>query len=79
VTVRTLIDLIREVLGDYDTPMGLKTSATDVPSWDSVNHINIIVAAEVAFGIKFRVAELEKLKNIGDFVALLEQKSTKSP
>jgi acyl carrier protein len=70
-----LVGIIRDVLDDYDTPITLDTKASDVQGWDSVNHINIIVAVEGAFGIKFRTAELEKMKNVGELVALIQQKT----
>lgn len=42
--------------------------------WDSFNHINIVVASEMRFGVSFRSSELEDLKNVGDFVALIRDK-----
>jgi acyl carrier protein len=73
-TVDKLIALIRDVVDDYDTPITSHTSAEEVPAWDSVNHINIVVGTEMAFGVKFRAAELEKLKNVGEFAALIDEK-----
>jgi acyl carrier protein len=73
-TVDKLIALIRDVLDDYDTPITSDTAAEDVPAWDSVNHINIVVGTEQAFRIKFRAAELEKLTNVGEYAALIEEK-----
>jgi acyl carrier protein len=48
-----------------------------VEGWDSFNHINIIVGAEMEFGVKFNASELEELKNVGDFVALIEKRLAK--
>ena len=70
-----LISIVRDVLDDYSTPITLATSSHDVPNWDSVNHINIIVGVEIAFKVKFRTAELEKLQNVGELVALIEKKT----
>ncbi len=69
-----LVDLIRSVVNNYTVPITAETTADTVPGWDSVNHINIIVGAEVAFGVKFRTAELEHLHNVGEFVRLIERK-----
>ena len=69
-----LVAIIREILSDSTTQISLDTSASDFKNWDSINHINILVTTEEAFGVKFRTAEVEKLKNVGDFVALLEKK-----
>jgi acyl carrier protein len=73
-TYQRLVETIRAMLDDYETPITLETQAADVPQWDSINHINIVVAVESAFKIKFRTAEIERLRNVGDFVELIEQK-----
>jgi acyl carrier protein len=46
-------------------------SAKDVPEWDSLIHIPLILAVEAAFGIRFRVGEVEATKNIGEFADLI--------
>lgn len=46
-------------------------SASDVPEWDSLIHISLVVAVEKAFGIRFRVGEVEATKNVGEFVDLI--------
>jgi len=72
--LQKLVETIRAMLDDYETPITLETRAADVPQWDSINHINIVVAVESAFKIKFRTAEIERLRKVGDFVELIEQK-----
>jgi acyl carrier protein len=69
-----LTDIIRDVLNNETLTLTPETIAADVPEWDSFNHINIVVAAEVKFGIKFKTAELEQVRNVGEFVALIGQK-----
>ena len=69
-----LQDIFRDILDDDDIVLTATTSAADIPEWDSFNHVNIIVASEMRFGVKFRAAELDDLKNVGDFVALVQQK-----
>lgn len=46
-------------------------SAKDVPEWDSLTHISLMVAVEKAFGVRFRVGEVENAKNIGEFADLI--------
>ena len=71
-------DELTEILRDvFDNPNVVATpelSAKDVPEWDSFNHINVVLAAEMRFGVKFRTSEIEGLRNVGDFVALIERK-----
>jgi acyl carrier protein len=46
-------------------------SARDVPEWDSLTHISLMLAVEKAFSVRFRVGEVETTKNIGDFANLI--------
>jgi acyl carrier protein len=46
-------------------------SAKDVPEWDSLLHISLMVAVEKAFGIRFRVGEVEITRNVGEFADLI--------
>jgi acyl carrier protein len=49
-------------------------TAADVPEWDSFNHINLIVAVEARFGIKFQTAELESMRTVGHLADLVQAK-----
>jgi acyl carrier protein len=69
-----LTDIFRDVLDDDDLVLTPETTATDVAGWDSANHINIVVATEVRFKIRFTNGEIERLKNVGDFVQLIQHK-----
>lgn len=46
-------------------------SAKDVPEWDSLAHISLMVAVEKAFGVHFRVGEVENAKSVGEFADLI--------
>ena len=50
------------------------TTAHDVENWDSLMHIQLIVAVEKHFGVRFGVGEIEKLQNVGDMMALIASK-----
>ena len=67
-------EVIRDVVDLPDLTVNSQTSAENVEEWDSFNHINIVVAIEARFGIQFLTAEIEQLKNVGDLVALIEEK-----
>ena len=70
-------DVITKLQGIFDTillePAVLTpaTSARDVPEWDSLLHISLMLAVEKAFGIRFRVGEVETTANIGEFANLI--------
>jgi acyl carrier protein len=42
-----------------------------VEEWDSLTHVSLILAVEQAFGIRFRVGEVESTKNVGDLADLV--------
>ena len=45
-----------------------ETSANDIEEWDSLSHIQLIVAIEKSFGIKFTSLEIMKWRNVGELV-----------
>ena len=49
-------------------------SAADVPEWDSLLQISIVVAVEAAFGVRFRVGEVEGTRNVGEFADLIARR-----
>jgi acyl carrier protein len=51
-------------------------TADDVPEWDSLIHISLLVAVEKAFGVRFRVGEVEATTNVGEFADLIVRRST---
>ena len=67
-------DIIADVLDQPDLQINAATTATEVDGWDSFNHINIVVATELHFGIKVNTAEIEDLRNVGELVALVGRK-----
>jgi acyl carrier protein len=69
-----LTDIFRDIFDDESIVLTAETTAADIPEWDSFNHINLIVATEQKFGIKFKTAELEGLKNVGHLVQLIAAK-----
>ncbi len=69
-----LTDILRDVLDDPQFDVTPETAAKDHPEWDSFNHINIVVASEMRFGIKFHALEIDALRNVGDFVGLIARK-----
>lgn len=49
-------------------------TAKEVPEWDSLTHISLLVTVEKAFGIRFRVGEVEQTQNVGQFADLIAKR-----
>jgi len=64
--------VFREVFDDESIVIRPETTAADIDGWDSLEHINLIIAFEREFDVKFRTREIVGLKNVGEFEALLE-------
>lgn len=69
-----LTGVFRDVFDDDTITIGPETTASDIDGWDSQAHVTLVVATEMKFGIRFRTAEFETLRNVGDFVRLIERK-----
>ncbi|MDY1016107.1 acyl carrier protein [Pseudomonas coleopterorum] len=76
--LQELTELFRDLFDDESLELNDDTTADQVEGWDSQMHVMLIVAAEQRFGIKFRTAELESLRNVGQFVQLIESKRSGS-
>ena len=63
-----LNEVFQDVFDDEDITVTDETVASDVDGWDSLEHINLIVAVERCFGIKFTMGETTGLKNVGEMV-----------
>jgi acyl carrier protein len=70
----TLTQVFRDVFDDDEIVLSPGTTAEDIAGWDSQAHVNLVVAAEMKFGVRFRTAELESLHNVGEFVQLIAGK-----
>jgi acyl carrier protein len=58
-------DVVRDVLGDDDLVIAEDTAAGSIDGWDSMAHVNIIIAIEKKFGLRFKAADLAGLRTEG--------------
>jgi len=71
---RQLTEIFREVFDDQSIVIRDDMTAADVKEWDSFNHINLVVAVERGFRIRFTTKEVNNLANVGEFVSLIASK-----
>jgi len=73
-----LMPIFQEVL-DIDVDNGAitaQTSAADIHNWDSLAHMEIIEMVQRKYKVKFSLAELQKLKTVGDMADLIVLKTS---
>ena len=64
--------VIREELDNEDVIITEHTVADDVEEWDSLSNIQIIIALERKFGIKFTALQINSFKNVGEICACIQ-------
>ena len=72
--LKELQPIFQDVFDDEDIELFDEMTAADVEDWDSLSHITLIHEIEAAFGIRFTTKEVLSTKNVGEFIALIEDK-----
>ena len=72
-----LTPIFREVFDDDSITISRQTTANDIDAWDSLSHMNMVMAVEVKFKIRFALGELQLLKNVGDLADMVRKKLDK--
>lgn len=68
-----IYEVLREIFSDVflrdDIPLSASLTAEDVSGWNSFKQVEIIMATEDRFGMRFTSAEIDSFRNLGDLVA----------
>ena len=67
----TVQDIFRDNFDDDELVITRETSSDDIEDWDSLEQINLLTAIEKKFNIKFKLADVRNLKNVGDLLDLV--------
>lgn len=70
--------VFQTVFGDERMSVSRVTTARDVEGWDSLMHINLIVAIEREFRVRFTTRDITGLKNVGELIDLVGRKTAPS-
>lgn len=62
------------IFDDEDLEIVDETNAEDIEDWDSLEHVNLVVAMEKKFALKFDMKQVGTLKNVGEMVDLIVEK-----
>jgi acyl carrier protein len=70
-----LTEVFHDVFDDDTIVVTPELTASDVDEWDSLRHIRLVAAVERRFGLSFSAAEIGRLKNVGQLVSLISEKT----
>lgn len=70
-----LNEVFQDVFDDEDIVVKDNTTADDIEDWDSLEHINLIVAVEKKFHIKFSMSEVTNMKNVGEMADIIQERA----
>jgi len=71
-----LTEVFQEVFDDESLVLHEDLTADDVDEWDSLSHVNLMIAIEIAFGIEFNQSEIQNFANVGELMQCIESKLT---
>jgi acyl carrier protein len=77
--IQDLQIIFSDVLDLPDLCLTAESNASNVEGWDSLAHINLVVAIEKRYNIKFALAELRGLNNVGEMADLIVKKTSSQP
>lgn len=72
--INSLTTIFREIFSDSSIIITNDLTAKDIDEWDSLTHMLLIVEIENSFSIKFKLKDLNKMKNVGDMINIIQEK-----
>lgn len=70
----TLNEIFRDIFDDDEIVVTPETNSDSIEDWDSLEHINLVVAIEKAFDLKFSMDEVTGMQNVGEMVEIILQR-----
>jgi acyl carrier protein len=71
-----LTSIFKKVFDDNALVLSNELTANDVDNWNSLSHMMLITEIENLFSIKFRLKDLNKMRNVGEMIDIISLKLT---
>lgn len=68
----SLVVVIRETFDDRALDVTRETTADDVDAWDSLSNVELMLALERRFGVRFYTGEIARMRNVGELADTIE-------
>jgi acyl carrier protein len=65
--------IFRNFFDDQSIVLTDKTTADDIEDWDSLEHISLIAKIEKEFGMRFKMSQVTKMKNVGEMADIIAE------
>jgi acyl carrier protein len=72
--VNKLTEVFRKVFSNDSLILTNELTANDVDQWDSLSHMILITEIENVFSIRFKLKDLNKMRNVGDMIDIIISK-----
>ena len=72
--IRDLNPIFADILDQPSLKLTPESSASTIEGWDSLSHINLVMAIEKHYKIRFALGELQDLKDVGEMADLIQRK-----
>lgn len=69
-----LQDIFRDIFDDDALTVNERTSAQDIEDWDSLAQLQIMIAAEKVFQVKFTPEEIQGIQSVQGMIDAVESK-----
>jgi acyl carrier protein len=77
VVKQRLSGIFREIFQQPGLELHDSLTTKDVPGWDSIQHLNLVMAVEREFGMSLTTRDVRSMQNVGDLMTLVETKATR--
>lgn len=72
--IKQVNNIFIDVLDNTDIVIKPEITSDDIEEWDSLNHIQLVVAIEKYFNVRFTAAEIVNFMNVGDMCEAIKNK-----